>query len=155
MLSMRARREVLPRAALGLFGVLLEEPFVEIAEPFGLGAVPVERVDALDDGTQVPGLAERSRRVGEDGLDAPRALATEVDEELLVEVEELDAVLFRHVVPAVALRNLVLGAGLFHHLEKEQERELGHVLVVGDPVVAENVAEVPELLNDVLGVHAA
>ena len=92
-LDERARREVLAGAALGLLGVLLEQALVEIAEPLGLRAVPVERVDVLDDGAEVPRLAERRRRVGEDRLHAPRALAAEVDEELLVELEQLDAVL--------------------------------------------------------------
>ena len=84
-LDERARREVLPRAALLLLGVLLEQPLVEVAEPLGLGAVPVERVDRLDDGAQVPRLPERRRRVRVDRLHAPRALAAEVEEELLVE----------------------------------------------------------------------
>ena len=51
----------------------------------------------------------------------------------------------------MALRELVLRAGLLRHLEEEQVGQLGDVLVVGDAVVPEDVAEVPELGDDVGG----
>jgi hypothetical protein len=57
------------------------------------------------------------------------------------------------VRPAVALRDLVLGAGFLRHLEEEDVGQLRDVLMVGDPVVLEDVAEVPELLDDVVGGH--
>ncbi len=51
------------------------------------------------------------------------------------------------------LRELVGGARLLGHLEEEQVGELGDVLVVRDAVVAQDVAERPEALDDFLGVH--
>jgi hypothetical protein len=47
------------------------------------------------------------------------------------------------------LGDLVLRPRLLRHLQKEQVRELRDVLKVRDPVVTQDVAQVPELLNDV------
>ena len=44
-----------------------------------------------------------------------------------------------------------LGLVLVRHLEEQQEHQLGDVLAVGDAVVAQDVAEVPEFLDDVVG----
>jgi hypothetical protein len=52
-------------------------------------------------------------------------------------------------LPAIPLGDLVFGPRLLRHLQKEQVRELGDVLKVRDPVVTQDVAQVPELLNDV------
>jgi len=37
---------------------------------------------------------------------------------------------------------------LMGHLEKEQEGQLLHVVAVGEPVIAEDVAVVPEFLDN-------
>src|SRR4051794_15085613 len=56
-LDERTRREVLPSPALCLVRVALEQPLVEISQPFRTGRVPVERVDALDQFFEVAWLA--------------------------------------------------------------------------------------------------
>ena len=58
------------------------------------------------------------------------------------------------IVPAVSLGDLAFGAGLLGHLEEQDVGQLGDVLVVGDAVVSQDVAEVPEFLDDFGGVHA-
>ena len=47
--------------------------------------------------------------------------------------------------------DLLLRARLFGHLEEQEIGQLGDVLVVGDSVVLEHVAEVPELGDDIVG----
>ena len=42
---------------------------------------------------------------------------------------------------------------LFCHLEEEKVGQLRNVLVVCDAVVSEHIAERPELLDDVVGIH--
>ncbi len=46
-LDQRARREILPRAAFGVFRILLQQPFVQVALGVGVQADPVFRVDHL------------------------------------------------------------------------------------------------------------
>jgi hypothetical protein len=46
---------------------------------------------------------------------------------------------------------LVFGAGFLGHLEEQQVGQFGDVLVIGDAVVFEEVAEVPEFADDVVG----
>ena len=54
----------------------------------------------------------------------------------------------------VALGQLRLLAGLLHHLEEDQKRQLGDVLVISNPIVAQHVAQIPQLADDVLsGCH--
>ena len=99
----------------------------------------------------VAGFLDEGAGVGEDLLHQRRAVAAEVDQRELVGFQPLGRGLGFQVVPAVAGRELVLGAGLLRHLEEQQVGQLGDVLVVGDAVVLEDVAEVPELGDDVVG----
>ena len=78
-------------------------------------------------------------------------LAAQADQGELVRLQALRGGAGLQVRPAVAGGDLVLGAGLRGHLEEQQVGQLGDVLVVGDPVVLEDVTEVPELGDDVVG----
>ena len=82
-------------------------------------------------------------------------MAAEVDQRELVGLQPVGRGLGFEVVPAVAGGDLVFGAGFLGHLEEQQVGQLGDVLVVGDPVVLEDVAEVPEPGDDVVsdGTH--
>jgi hypothetical protein len=72
-----------------------------------------------------------------------------------VELELLNPLAALQVRPAVPLRELLFPIRLLRHLEEEQVGQLGNVLVVGDAVGAQDVAEGPELLYDVAGVGHA
>lgn len=144
--------EVLAGAGFGFVGVLLEQAFVEVAEAFAAGAVPVEAVDAVGEGFEVFGGAQGAVGVGKDGAHAGGlGVGAEVEEHGAVEVELFDAVFGGEVGPAVVGRQLVFFFGLLGHFEEEQVGELGDVFVVGDAVVAQDVTEVPEFGDDVLG----
>jgi hypothetical protein len=46
------------------------------------------------------------------------------------------------------------GFGVFvHHLDEQQQHQLGDVIAVIDAVVAQDVAQVPQFLNDVVAGH--
>jgi len=79
------------------------------------------------------------------------AVRAEVDEGELVELEAVRRGLGLQIRPAVASGDLGFGVGLLRHLEEEQVGELGDVLMVGHAVVLEDVAEVPEFADDVVG----
>jgi hypothetical protein len=134
-----------------LVRVLLEQALVEVAQALGLRAVPIELVELGDQRRQRRRLLDERAGVAEDLLHQRRAVRAEVNQRQLVVLEAVGRGLLLEIVPAVALGDLLLGARLLRHLEEEQVGELGDVLVVRDPVVLEDVAEVPELLDDVVG----
>jgi hypothetical protein len=102
-LDQRARREVLAGAALGLAGVLLEEPLVHRAQAVGLGREPVEVVDRADELGHEARLAQRGLGAGVDRLDQRVLGPTQVEEHRLVGVELIAAGRQRlQVVPATA-----------------------------------------------------
>jgi hypothetical protein len=76
-------------------------------------------------------------------------------------MQELLAVKLQHlwfgpgfkIAPAVTLGNLALLVGFLRHFQKEQESQFGDVFVVVDAVVLEDVADIPEFLDDVLGMR--
>ena len=76
-----------------------------------------------------------------------------MDEGELVELKAVRCALGLQISPAIPSRDLLLGAGLLRHLQEEEVGEFGDVLVIGHAVVLEDVAEVPELGDDVVG-HA-
>jgi len=73
-------------------------------------------------------------------------------------IEEVVAVLLEQAGPTVLVGNLAglvvwCFRALVRHLEKQQVRQLLNVVTVAHPVVAENVAVVPEFLDDGRGTH--
>jgi hypothetical protein len=70
-------------------------------------------------------------------------MGAELNQHDLVELEPVGYGLGLQIAPAVALGKAIVAAGLLGHLEKEQIGQLGDVLMVSDPVVFEDVAEVP------------
>ena len=76
----RSWREVLAGAGFLLVGVLLQQPFVEIAEPFLPCAVPVELVDLGHQRGERGRFLDEGTGVGEDLLHEARAVAAEVDQ---------------------------------------------------------------------------
>ena len=72
-----------------------------------------------------------------------------------VEDFQVDAAVSCQVFPAVACRDGFFCAGFLSHLEEKQVCQFGDVLMVGDAIIPEDIAEVPEPGNDFLIVHAA
>ena len=108
-------------------------------------------VDLGHQGGEGGGLADEGAGVGEDLLHQAGAVGAEMDEQDLVELQPIRGGPGLQVGPAVVRRELVLGARLLGHLEEQQVGQLGDVLVVGDPVIFQDVTEVPELGDDVVG----
>lgn len=147
----RPWREVLPGSGLLFVGVLLQQPFVQVAEAFFPGAVPVQAVDIVDDLFEILGFVDVGVSVDVYLLDPVLPFSAQLEEQLAVVLVQLDAFFGGEVRPAAPCRDLGFSAGFLCHLEKEDVGQFGHVLVIGDAVVAEHVAEVPELLNDFVG----
>jgi hypothetical protein len=80
-----------------------------------------------------------------------RAVVAEMDQHDFLELEPVRCGPGLQIGPSVALGKLIFAAGFPCHREEEQIGQLGDVLMVSDPVVLEDVAEVPQLGDDVLG----
>jgi len=132
----RARREVLPRAALHVLGVALQQPLVGIALHVGGHRRPVFLADQLDDElAQLGRVLDLVLRLLKDQPEHP-ALQAQLAQRLAVVLLQLDALHLRRgeVGPAVALGDRLLLAGepraLVGHLEEEQEGELLQVVLI-------------------------
>ena len=147
----RARREVLAGAGFLFVGVLFQQAFVQVAQVFAVHAVPVELVDLGYQRGEGGGLFDEAAGVGEDFLHQRRAVAAQMDQQYFVELQPIRRGPDFQIGPAIACRELIFGAGFLGHLEEEQIGQLGDVLVIGDAVILEDVAEVPELGDDVGG----
>ncbi len=147
----RPRREVLAGPRLLLVGVLLQKAFVQIAEPLLPRRVPVELVDLAHKRRERRRLLDEGACIGEDLLDQRRAIAAEMDQGELVVLQPVESGAGFEIIPAVVVGELIFRAGLLGHLQEEQIGQLGHILVVGDAIVLQDVAEVPELLDYVVG----
>ncbi len=74
-------------------------------------------------------------------------------QQFLVGFFQLDAVFGGQAVPAAGFWYLAFRACLLRHFQKQDIGQLCHILVVGDAVVTEDIAEVPEFGDDFLGGH--
>ena len=108
--------KVLACAGLLLVGVFLQQTFVQVAQPFFPGGVPVQAVDGRDDLFQVFGLVN----VGSGALvDFPHpsgAVFAQMGQQLFIELLQLNAAFGGELVPAVGGRNLAFCTSLLGHL---------------------------------------
>ena len=151
----RARGEVLPRAALHVFGVLLQQALVGVALHVGRQARPLLLVDQVhDQPPQLGRVLDLVLRLPENQPQHPRLLAQRVQHVPVMRLQ-LVAVLRQQARPVVALGHARRLAAqlrlLLRHLQEQQERQLLDVIAVRQPVVPQDVAVVPELLDELLG----
>ncbi len=147
----RARRKVLAGAGFLFVGVFLQQAFVKVAQVFAVHAVPVDLVDLGHQRGKGGGLFDEAAGVGEDFLHQRRAVAAKMDKQYLVELQPIRCGPDFQIGPAMVCRELIFGAGFLGHLEEEQIGQFGDVLMISDAVILEDVAEVPELGDDVGG----
>ena len=151
-----ARREILAGPGLGVLGVLFEEAFVDVALDVGAQRAPGFLIDEIDDeAAQVGGVLDLVLGFAENDAEDARFLA-EVFEGVAVMLLERQAVHFHEAGPVVVIGDggllVVRRAGsLVVHFEEEEIGELLDVVAVGDPVVTEEIAVVPDFVDEVGG----
>jgi len=145
-LDQNPRREVLARALLALAGRLFEQALEGRPLHVHVHGGPFFLVDHGDEALQIDGVVESGHGLAEDIAEKALGLPKPT-ENVLVVIRQFRAGLCLQAVPAAALRDL--DAALVGHLQEEQVSELLDVVAVIDPVVAQGVAEPPELVDDV------
>ncbi|MND55561.1 hypothetical protein D3C80_466490 [compost metagenome] len=153
-----ARSEVLAGAGFGFASVFLQQTFIEIPQAILLGAEPVDLVEGLDHLLQMAWLAQPGLGIGIDGGDQGILVFGEIHQHLAIVVEQVEAGAAGKLWPAAMLGQGVGGQNarlfvLVHHLDKEQQHQLGDIVGVVDAVVTQDVAQVPQFLNDIVVAH--
>jgi hypothetical protein len=149
----RARSEVLPRAALDVLRVALQQPFVGVALDVGRHRRPVLLSDQLDDQPpELGGVLNPVLRLAKDQAEHSALVAQLLKHVAVLRFEPLPLHLrIGEIGPAAALRNRLLLPGelgaLLSHLQEEKAGELLDVVEVGKPVIPQNVAVTPKLLH--------
>src|ERR1017187_2066667 len=148
------RREVLAGAALGVLGVLFEQAFVDVAFHVGAESAPGFLIDEIDDQpAQVGGILDLVLSFPEDDAEDARLLA-EIFERVAVVPLERQPVQFDQAGPVVIFGDgrfaFVRRAGpLVVHFEEQKIGELLDVIAIGDPVIAQQVAVVPDFVDQI------
>ena len=133
--------------------IFFQQAFVQVAQAFLAGAVPIEFVNFAHQRGKRSGFLDEAAGVGED-FPAPASSRGYPDESAVSCRTPADPV--RRDFPDRSSDDfceLIFGAGFLGHLEEQQIGQLGDVLMVGDAVVLEDVAQVPEFADDVVGGH--
>jgi hypothetical protein len=156
-LDQRPRCEVLPGAALGVLRVSFEEPLVGVALHVRAHRRPLLATDEIHhQPAQLGRILDPVLRLAEDHAEHP-LLPAQFLENVPVVGLQLVAVPLHQTRPVHPLRHDRRLTPrrlrpLVRHLEEQQERELLDVLEIRKPVVAQDVAVGPELVDDLCGV---
>ena len=154
----RPRGEVLARSPGALLGGLLDQALIGVALEVGVVAEPLVLVDeVLDELLQLGRSLDPVAGLAEHHAEHVVACAQRGEDLAVVGFERgsraaqqrLPVVLDGH--DPLAAQQLVLLVG---HLQEQQVRELLQVVAVGQPIVAQHIAEVPQPLHERLGVVA-
>ena len=145
------RGEVLARARFHVLGVLFQQALVNGALDVHTHACPGFAVDEVDEAPQLGGVLDLVLGLAEDAANEAAAVA-QFGENGAVVGFQFRAFQAAQAGPVVRERN---GAGfaqelgaLVVHLEEEEVGELFQVVAIGDAVVPQNVAVVPDALDD-------
>ena len=131
--------------------VLFQQALIDFALDVNVQPRPRLAVNHLDEAAQLGRVLDAVLRLAKDDGDQARALA-QLGQDVAVMGFERVAVALEQALPAQVLRD---GAGLAQlahllvgHLEKEQVGQLLDIVAIRDAVVAQDVAVIPEALND-------
>ena len=149
-LDERAGREVLARAGFDVLGVLFQQPFVDVGLDVHIEAVPVFAVDEADEALELGRVLNAVLRLAEDGGDEAAPLA-QFGQNLAIVAFQLVAVQVDQAGPTISVINggwIANFAPLVIHFEEEEVGKLLDVIAVGEAVIAQNGAVVPEALDN-------
>lgn len=147
--------EILACAGFLLIGVLFQQTFIEVAEALFLRGIPVQSIDARDDLFQIFGLVDVGYRSLIDLSHPPRAVFAQLGQHLLVNVFQLNAAFGGQHVPAAGFGNGRFRAGFLGHFQEQNIGQFRHILMIGDAVIPQDIAEVPEFGDNFLCGYAA
>ena len=139
------------RAGFGILGVLLQQAFVDLAFDINTQADPGLAVDQFEQTFEFCGILDFILRLAEDGRDETGALA-KFSQDVDIVRFELVAIACQQAGPIKIGRNRAgfaqHGCGLIIHFQEEQIGELLDVIAIRDAVVAQDVAVIPDTLDD-------
>ena len=153
-----ARREVLAGARLGVLGVLLQQPLVDVALDVGAQRDPIGVVHHVDEAVELRRILNLVLRLGKDLPSIPRRGAKFAQECDVVAFEFRAALRFQ-APPVIRRRNAYVAvvrrlAVLVRHLEENQIGELLQAVAVAHAVIPQSGAEAPDSRNDGGAIHA-
>jgi hypothetical protein len=143
--------EILARAGFGVLRVLFKQTLVDIALDVGAKCAPRFLIDEIDDeAAQVSGVLDLVLGFAENDAEDARLFA-EIFQCVAVMSFERQAVQFDEAGSVVVFGDgglvFVGRAGALVHFEEEKIGELLDIIAVGDSVVAEEVAVVPDFVD--------
>ena len=155
----RARREILACAALGVFGIFLQQAFIQVALGVGIQADPAFGINQLHQARELGRVLNFVLRLEKDGAQHARLLPQPVQRGQVMCLQRL-AHFAGQAGPAIAVGDVrVAVVGLLRvfvrQLQKQQVSELLQVVAIAHTVVAQGVAKVPDFLDEGGGVHAS
>ena len=137
------RREILPRAGFLLVRVLLQQSLIEIAQTLMPRTVPVQFIYLADERRQRRWFFDERTGISVNLLHERRFCAAQFQQRALVEIQPFERGFRCQVLPAIAFREQTFRVCLLGHLEEEQVSQFGDVLMIGHPIIFEDIAEVP------------
>ena len=154
----RARREVLARAAFHVLGVLLQQALVGVALHVGGEAGPLLLVDQVhDEPAELGRVLDFVLRLAEDDAEHARPLAEFLQRMAIMNLELVAIQLQqRWPIETLGMGDGLLNGGLrllIRHFQEQQKRQLLDVIAVGQAVIPQDVAVVPELLDELSTAH--
>ena len=148
------RGKILTGARFLLVCILLQQAFIEIAQAFFFGCIPVKLVDGLDDLLQILGLINIALCTLINLTDTASAAFAQMFQQFLVELFQVHALLSKELVPTVLFRDSSLGTSLLAHFQEQDIGQFRDVLMISNTVISQYIAEIPEFCYDFLIVHA-
>lgn len=142
-IDQNARREILPGTRLLLICVLLQEAFIQIAQTFLLGGVPVKLVDGLDDLLQILRLVDVALGSLIDFPDTASTTLAQMLQQFFVKFLQFNALFGKELVPTVLVRDSPFRAGFLAHLQKQDVGQFRDILMICNTVIPQYVAKIP------------
>ena len=152
-IDQHTRGEVLTGTGLLLIGVFLQESFIQVAQTFLFGLIPVQFVNLRDDFFEVFRLLDAGGCVGVNLCHAANGFFAQLAEQRIVVLFQVNAGTAGQRAPTICFRNILICTGLIGHFQKQNVGQLCHILVISNTVIPQHIAEVPKFLYNILRTH--
>ena len=150
------RCKILAGARLGFISIFLQQPFIQVAQPFFSGREPVEFINILDDFFQIGRFINTGRRIFIDGIDfRVRCLLgiAQVQQHLFIESLEFQPLFGFELIPAILHGDSFFLALFLAHFKKQNIRKFRDIVLIGNAIVTKDITFIPQTLYDFLIGH--
>ena len=134
-IDQHTRGKILTGTGLLLIGVFLQKTFIQVAQTFLFGLIPVQLINFRDDFFKIFRLLDAGGRIGINLCHTANGFFAQLAEQRIVVLFQVNAGTAGQRAPTICFGNILICTGLIGHFQKQNVGQLCHILVISNTII--------------------